>query len=308
MFYDHGWFIDFHTIERAINERTRAIVLVNPNNPTGHFLRRHELEQLTAFGLPIISDEVFRDYQLNPAPDSVLTLQGCEDVLVFALNGLSKTVGLPQMKLAWMIANGPANVVREALERLEIIADTYFRWALRCNVRCRRCSICGRPVQRQILERLRGNLAVVAGAAARSGGGLVRDCADGGRRGIAPAARPRRAGAAGILLRFRKPEVYGAESAHSRRRFSGKGSHDFDSREAFFERRRHEFRGHQIQSACSGTTRARDEIAGLADVERNVEEEGFDFAVVLRARVDERAAVAARQIRRVDVSDRRAAA
>ena len=65
LFYDHGWFIDFHTIERAINERTRAIVLVNPNNPTGHFLRRHELEQLTAFGLPIISDEVFRDYALN---------------------------------------------------------------------------------------------------------------------------------------------------------------------------------------------------------------------------------------------------
>ena len=77
LFYDHGWFIDFHTIERAINDRTRAIVLVNPNNPTGHFLRRHELAQLTAFGLPIISDEVFRDYQLQPAPDSVLTLAGC---------------------------------------------------------------------------------------------------------------------------------------------------------------------------------------------------------------------------------------
>ena len=72
LFYDHGWFIDFHTIERAINDRTRAIVLVNPNNPTGHFLRRHELAQLTAFGLPIISDEVFRDYALQPAPDSVL--------------------------------------------------------------------------------------------------------------------------------------------------------------------------------------------------------------------------------------------
>src|ERR1700733_14321000 len=122
LFYDSpGWFIDFHTIERAINERTRAIVLVNPNNPTGHFLRRHELDQLTAFGLPIISDEVFRDYALNPAPDSVLTLQGCEDVLVFALNGLSKTVGLPQMKLAWIILNNA-----DALARLEIIADTYL--------------------------------------------------------------------------------------------------------------------------------------------------------------------------------------
>src|ERR1700679_2036818 len=89
LFYDHGWFIDFHTIERAINDRTRAIVLVNPNNPTGHFLRQHELAELLAFGLPIISDEVFRDYALQPAADSVLTLQGVEDAPVFILNGLS---------------------------------------------------------------------------------------------------------------------------------------------------------------------------------------------------------------------------
>ena len=165
LFYDHGWFIDFHTIERAINERTRAIVLVNPNNPTGHFLRRHELEQLTAFGLPVISDEVFRDYQLNAASDSVLTLQGCADILVFALNGLSKTVGLPQMKLAWIIANGPAKVVREALERLEIIADTYL--SVGTPVQCALPSLLDlrRPVQGQILERLRGNLAVLQGAA-----------------------------------------------------------------------------------------------------------------------------------------------
>ncbi len=160
LFYDHGWFIDFHTIERAINERTRAIVLVNPNNPTGHFLRRHELEQLTAFGLPIISDEVFRDYALNPAPDSVRTLQGCEDVPVFVLNGLSKTVGLPQMKLAWIVANRA-----EALGRLEIIADTYL--SVGTPVQCALPSLLDlrRPVQGQILERLRGNLAVLQGAA-----------------------------------------------------------------------------------------------------------------------------------------------
>lgn len=161
LFYDHGWFIDFHTIERAINDRTRAIVLVNPNNPTGHFLHRHELEQLTAFGLPIISDEVFRDYQLNPAPDSVLTLQSVEETLVFTLNGLSKTVGLPQMKLAWMIVNGPAVQVRDALERLEIIADTYL--SVGTPVQCALPSLLElrKPVQRQILDRLRGNLALL---------------------------------------------------------------------------------------------------------------------------------------------------
>jgi len=165
LFYDHGWFIDFHTIEQAINERTRAIVLVNPNNPTGHFLRRHELEQLTAFGLPIISDEVFRDYPLNPAPDSALSLLSCDDVLVFALNGLSKTVGLPQMKLAWIVANGPAAVVREALGRLEIIADTYL--SVGTPVQCALPSLLDLrgPVQGRILERLRGNLAVLQGAA-----------------------------------------------------------------------------------------------------------------------------------------------
>jgi alanine-synthesizing transaminase len=160
LFYDHGWFIDFHTIERAINERTRAIVLVNPNNPTGHFLRRHELEQLTAFGLPIISDEVFRDYALTPAPDSVRTLQGCEELPVFVLNGLSKTVGLPQMKLAWIILNNA-----EALARLEIIADTYL--SVGTPVQCALPSLLDmrRPVQRQIVERLRANLAVLDGAA-----------------------------------------------------------------------------------------------------------------------------------------------
>ncbi len=190
LFYDHGWFIDFHTIERAINERTRAIVLVNPNNPTGHFLRRHELEQLTAFGLPIISDEVFRDYALNPAADSVLTLQGCDGRLVFVLNGLSKTVGLPQMKLAWIVANGPVRVVREALGRLEIIADTYL--SVGTPVQCALPSLLDLrgPVQGQILDRLRGNLAVLEGARARCGSGMVRDCADGGRRGTAAAARP----------------------------------------------------------------------------------------------------------------------
>jgi alanine-synthesizing transaminase len=167
LFYDHGWFIDFHTIERAINDRTRAIVLVNPNNPTGHFLHRHELAQLSAFGLPIISDEVFRDYQLQAAPDSVLTMQNCAETLVFTLNGLSKTLGLPQMKLAWMIANGPADDVREALGRLEMIADTYL--SVGTPVQCALPSLLKLrvPVQRQILDRLRANLAVLKASGLR---------------------------------------------------------------------------------------------------------------------------------------------
>jgi alanine-synthesizing transaminase len=168
VFYDHGWFIDFHTIERGINERTRAIVLVNPNNPTGHFLRRHELAQLSSFGLPIVSDEVFRDYQLQPAPDSVLTLQDVSETLVFTLNGLSKTAGLPQMKLAWMIANGPSDQIREALERLEIIADTYL--SAGTPVQCALPALLQLrgPVQRQIIDRLRVNLEFLRGSGLRT--------------------------------------------------------------------------------------------------------------------------------------------
>jgi alanine-synthesizing transaminase len=168
LFQDHGWFIDFHTIERAINDRTRAIVLVNPNNPTGHFLRRHELAQMISFGLPIISDEVFRDYRLQTAADSVLTLQDVDDVLTFTLNGLSKTVGLPQMKLAWMIANGPPDQVGEALGRLEIIADTYL--SVGTAVQCALPALLKlrEPVQRQILDRLRVNLQILRGSGMRS--------------------------------------------------------------------------------------------------------------------------------------------
>jgi alanine-synthesizing transaminase len=168
LFYDHGWFIDFHTIERAISNRTRAIVLVNPNNPTGHFLRRHELEQLTAFGLPIISDEVFRDYRLQPALDSVLTLQHVDSVLTFTLNGLSKTVGLPQMKLAWMVANGPPDQVHEALGRLEMIADTYL--SAGTPVQCALPALfrIKEPVQSQIIDRLLVNLEILRTSGLRS--------------------------------------------------------------------------------------------------------------------------------------------
>lgn len=151
LFYDHGWFIDFHTIEQARNERTRAIVLVNPNNPTGHFIRHHELDHLVEFcqryEIAIISDEVFGDYLIDPAPDSVLTLRGIAD---FALNGLSKLVGLPQMKLAWIVTKSP-------IPEMEIIADTYLSVGTPVQVALPRLLELRGPVQEQILERLKIN-------------------------------------------------------------------------------------------------------------------------------------------------------
>jgi hypothetical protein len=131
------------------------VIVVNPNNPTGHFVHRHELEELTSLGLPILADEVFRDYPIEPGPDSLRTVQGVEDAPVFILNGLSKTVGLPQMKLAWMIANGSAS---EALSRLELIADTYL--SAGTPVQCALPALLDLrlPVQTQISARTRANL------------------------------------------------------------------------------------------------------------------------------------------------------
>ncbi len=166
LFYDHGaWCIDFHTLRKALNGKTRAIVLVNPNNPTGHFVASHELAELSGLcasqGLAIISDEVFRDYTISPRSESALTLSGVSEALTFTLHGLSKAVGLPQMKLAWMIANGPGDLVREAMQRLELIADTYL--SAGTPVQCGLPALLAlrEPVQRQILQRVKGNLEVL---------------------------------------------------------------------------------------------------------------------------------------------------
>ena len=135
---------------------------MNPNNPTGHFLREHELIELVSLcaarGIAILSDEVFMDYKLYPAPDAVTTLRDVDQALTFCLNGLSKTVGLPQMKLAWLFANGPASLLAEAMGRLEIIADTYLSAGTPVQLALRPLLELRPVVQPQILARLRCNL------------------------------------------------------------------------------------------------------------------------------------------------------
>jgi alanine-synthesizing transaminase len=127
LLYDHGWHLDFHGLESAITPRTRAILLVNPNNPTGSFVPPDQFLALTklaaAHKLAIIADEVFLDYRFaSPARSFAATW----DVLTFTLSGLSKIAGLPQVKIAWLIANGPSMMVAEALQKLEVIADTFL--------------------------------------------------------------------------------------------------------------------------------------------------------------------------------------
>jgi alanine-synthesizing transaminase len=128
--YDGRWFIDMASLRAQISSRTRAIIVVNPNNPTGSFLKKSEAERLCALAaeqaLPIISDEVFMDYPLGSDATRVSTLIGTESTAVFSLNGLSKCAGMPQMKLAWVAIGGSDPVCEAARQRLELLADTYL--------------------------------------------------------------------------------------------------------------------------------------------------------------------------------------
>ena len=127
---EDDWAIDRAALSAAIGPRTRAIVLVHPNNPTGSFIDRDELNWLATLGLPLSGDEVFADYPLadtaatsrTPAR-SVLDLS---DGLSFALGGLSKSIGLPQMKAGWLVVGGADGPAKAALSRLELIADTWL--------------------------------------------------------------------------------------------------------------------------------------------------------------------------------------
>jgi len=128
LIYDYGWQIDFHALQRAITPRARAIVVVNPNNPTGHFCKPDDMHRLNQFclesDLAIIADEVFLDFSLGKGV--VQSFATNNEALTFTMSGLSKISGLPQMKVAWLIATGPEALKQQAVARLEMIADTYL--------------------------------------------------------------------------------------------------------------------------------------------------------------------------------------
>ncbi len=135
----HGeWSIDPAQIPSGV----KAILLVNPNNPTGSYLKREEFEALLRLGLPLISDEVFSDYAFAPDPHRVESLAGFDEGLSFSMSGLSKIAGLPQMKLGWIVVNGPGPLRREAYENLSGSRTRIFRSARRCNPP--RAACCGR--------------------------------------------------------------------------------------------------------------------------------------------------------------------
>ena len=161
LIYDHGWQIDFHALEQAITPRTRGVIVVHPNNPTGHFAKSAEMAMLnsicSAREMAIIADEVFLDFALDgERPESFATNR---EALTFTLSGLSKISGLPQMKAAWLIACGPKQMKREALARLEVIADTYLSVNAPVQLALPRFLEQRHGFQRQVMARVRKNLA-----------------------------------------------------------------------------------------------------------------------------------------------------
>jgi alanine-synthesizing transaminase len=160
LFYDHGWHIDLHALKQAITPRTRGMILVHPNNPTGHFTKPEEIAQLNeicaANQMAIIADEVFLDFSLDSSQKSFVSNSAA---LTFAMSGISKVSGLPQMKLAWLAVNGPEEMKREGLARLEMIADTYLSLNAPIQLAAPVLLQQRSAFQQQLMGRVRNNLA-----------------------------------------------------------------------------------------------------------------------------------------------------
>ncbi len=184
LIYDHGWQMDFPSLQKAATEGTRGVVVVHPNNPTGSYVHAEEAGMLNSFcrerGLAVIVDEVFLDYGLKTSGAKTSAqeetnhgaalsrigqgdgLQGSfagnQEVLTFTLSGLSKVAALPQMKVAWVVTSGPRELQAAALGRLEVIADTYLsmnapiQWAVPTLLEQRK------SVRSQLLQRVTENL------------------------------------------------------------------------------------------------------------------------------------------------------
>jgi alanine-synthesizing transaminase len=160
LLYDHGWQIDFPSLYKAVNHRTRAVVVVHPNNPTGSFVADKERSALNQFcreyNLDLVADEVFLDYAHDGA--SRATFADNREALTFTLSGLSKISGLPQMKLAWIVTGGTDQQVSAALARLEVIADTYLSMNAPIQLAAPVLLEQRHSVQPLVLDRVRANL------------------------------------------------------------------------------------------------------------------------------------------------------
>ena len=163
----HGrWEVDVGELARLVDSRTRAVLLVSPNNPTGSFVRADELaavrEVAVRHGVAVVCDEVFADYPMqDPAAGRAGALVGDTEALSFTLGGLSKSAGLPQLKLGWILLGGPDGLVARARERLELVCDTYLSVATPVQLAAGALLERSRPVADAILARVRANHAAL---------------------------------------------------------------------------------------------------------------------------------------------------
>lgn len=161
--YQGAWEVDVHTLDERWSDAVRAVLAVSPNNPTGSILSADEIdllgERCAQRGAALILDEVFADYPLGPSTAIEETRPAA--ALTFRLGGLSKSVGLPQVKLGWMAVDGPEPLVAEALERIELVCDTYLSVSTPVQVAAPRLLTEGAVVRQAILERVRGNYAAL---------------------------------------------------------------------------------------------------------------------------------------------------
>lgn len=160
LLYDHGWQIDWPALESALSAKTRAIVLVHPNNPTGSYVSKGERQQLIELcqrrGLALIVDEVFVDYAHDGARRASFVVN--DSALTFTLSGISKISALPQMKLAWIAVSGPPADVDAALQRLEVIADTYLSLNAPVQLAADTLLEQRKKIQPQLMQRVAANM------------------------------------------------------------------------------------------------------------------------------------------------------
>jgi len=160
LFYDHGWEIDFHALEQAITQRTRGVIVVHPNNPTGHYTNSAAMKRLNEICSPnnmaIVADEVFLDFSLTRELHPSFAAN--REALTFTMSGLSKIAGLPQMKAAWLITSGREQWKSQARARLDVIADAYLSMNAPIQLAVPSFLQQRHAFQKQLIARMRGNL------------------------------------------------------------------------------------------------------------------------------------------------------
>ena len=162
---DGHWSIDLESLEAACREGVKALVFVHPHNPTGMFLKNDQFALIkklaSKYGIALIVDEVFRDYPLCEDATRVASTASEHEVLVFTLNGISKSIGLPQMKLGWIVVSGPDDLRREAMGRMEIVADSFLSVNAMVQHGLPELMQAGKRVREQIVDRVQTNLGVL---------------------------------------------------------------------------------------------------------------------------------------------------